>query len=73
MQVFQTAGDPPNKGRIILANIGSIQKSRVALTNKESANSNSTGKPPMVALYYNNYDGKKLSQNKKNVNFEEID
>ena len=31
MQVFHTAGEPPNRGKIILANIGSIQKSRAAL------------------------------------------
>ena len=38
MQVFQTEGDPPNMGRIILANIGSIQKSRKELRNKDRAN-----------------------------------
>src|SRR5438094_9802860 len=38
MQVFQTAGVPPNFGRIILAIIGCTRNSSTALTNSVTAN-----------------------------------
>jgi len=38
MHIFQTEGVPPNIGRIIFANIGSIQNINVELMNKEKAN-----------------------------------
>src|SRR6266481_4427354 len=38
MQVFQTEGDPPRRGRIILAIIGWTQKSSEAETNRVRAN-----------------------------------
>jgi hypothetical protein len=37
MHVFQTEGEPPKRGKIILANMGSIQNKRRALMNKENA------------------------------------
>jgi hypothetical protein len=37
MHVFQTEGEPPKRGKIILANMGSIQNNRTALMNKENA------------------------------------
>ena len=41
MHVFQTMGVPPKSGSTILANIGSIQNSSVALVNRVTAkNSN---------------------------------
>jgi hypothetical protein len=46
--VFQTAGIPPNIGRIILANIGSIQKRRAALTNKDIKKKNCKIAPPQT-------------------------
>ena len=46
MQVFQTDGDPPNKGRIILAIIGWTQKSSVAERNKVRANRRGKATPP---------------------------
>src|SRR3982751_1509825 len=39
MQVFHTAGVPPNSGRIILPTIGWTRNSRVALTNSVTPNS----------------------------------
>jgi hypothetical protein len=41
MHVFQTEGEPPKRGKIILANMGSIQNNRRALMNKEKAYSSS--------------------------------
>jgi hypothetical protein len=48
MHVFQTAGIPPNMGRIILANIGSIQKRRAALINKDITKKNCKMVPPQT-------------------------
>jgi hypothetical protein len=42
MQVFQTAGVPPRRGKIILAIMGWTRKSKVALTNKVKAKKNNT-------------------------------
>jgi hypothetical protein len=39
MQVFQTAGDPPRRGRIILAIIGSTMKTSAALEKTVAAKS----------------------------------
>src|SRR5262249_26782611 len=49
MQVFQTAGVPPSRGRIILAMIGWTRNRRVALTKSVSAKSSRTGTPPPAA------------------------
>jgi hypothetical protein len=43
MHVFQTEGEPPKSGRIILANMGSIQNNRRALMNKEKTYKNKLG------------------------------
>src|SRR5436189_88723 len=43
MQVFQTAGAPPNFGRIILAIMGWTENSRAALTNSVTVNHSRTG------------------------------
>jgi len=40
MHVFQTIGEPPKSGRIILAIMGCTQKSSPALMNMVSANKN---------------------------------
>jgi hypothetical protein len=39
MHVFQTAGVPPNNGRIIFPTIGWTRNKRVALTNSVTPNS----------------------------------
>src|SRR5262249_57961869 len=46
MHVFQTDGDPPSRGRIILAIIGWTQNSSRALTNSVRANSSGKGSTP---------------------------
>ncbi len=50
MQVFHTAGVPPNVGKTILANMGWIRKRRLALTNKAMANNMSSKRFPPVSL-----------------------
>jgi hypothetical protein len=46
MQVFQTEGEPPRRGRIILAIIGWTQKSSAADTRSVTANKSGTAIPP---------------------------
>ena len=46
MQVFQTEGDPPSRGRIILAIIGWTQKSSEAETKSVRANRSGKAIPP---------------------------
>src|SRR5882724_6447349 len=50
MQVFQTAGVPPNLGRIILAIIGCTRKSNVALRKSVVAKTSGKGTPPKQAI-----------------------
>src|SRR4051812_9417268 len=47
MQVFQTDGDPPSRGRAIFATIGWTANSRAAPTSSVSANNN--GKDSLLA------------------------
>lgn len=50
MQVFENEGDPPKRGRIILAIIGWTQKSSEAETNSVRANrSGKANSPPLGA------------------------
>jgi hypothetical protein len=46
MQVFQTAGDPPRKGRINFAINGWTKNKRVALRNNVTANRSGKKYPP---------------------------
>src|SRR5262245_57373203 len=50
MQVFHTAGVPPNFGRIILAMIGSRRNNRTALT--KSVTAKRTGKKHRPACWF---------------------
>jgi hypothetical protein len=46
--VFHTAGNPPNSGSTIFANIGWIQNSSPAPTNMVAMNSASTDRSPVA-------------------------
>src|SRR5207237_962932 len=48
MQVFQTSGAPPARGRIILASIGCTRKSSPALTNNVTPKHQTKTPPPGI-------------------------
>ena len=48
MHVFQTAGVPPNRGKIILAIIGSSRNINAALTNNVTANRKGMSTPRLM-------------------------
>jgi hypothetical protein len=52
--VFQTEGEPPSKGRIIFANIGSTTKRRAEFTSEVIVNKNSKKATPLSSLPHRN-------------------
>jgi len=52
MQVFQTAGVPPKRGKIILAIIGWMRNNSVALTNIVTANNQGKDESPLEVRHF---------------------